>query len=138
MKPVVVDANIIIRYLDASHENHKSGVKAIEALVDRKIVIHPLTLAEVLVGAIRAGDEAGALADIREVIGASVYQEQSPPVVWARRLANTRLNAKPQLRTPDAVVLDTAIQIDGLVATFDQKLSEAAQTAGVLFDFGVS
>jgi len=135
VKPVVVDANIIIRYLDASHENHKAGVIAVAALVDREVIVHPLTLAEVLVGAIRANDEAGVLSDIREVIGASVYQEKSTPEIWARRLAKTRVSATPQLRTPDAVVLDTAIQIGGLVATFDKRLSAAAQAAGVLFVF---
>lgn len=133
MKPVVIDADIVIRYLDVSHENHEAGLQAVERLLDRFVVIHPLTLAEVLVGAIRANDETGALADIRESIGASVYQEEAAPEVWARRLAQTRFSAKPQLRTPDAVVLDTAIQIGGLVATFDQRLSAAAKDAGVLF-----
>lgn len=128
VNPVVIDANVVIRFLDALHPHHAAAVDLVEKLALEDVVIHPLTLAESLVGAIRAGDEAGALADIREVIGARDFVESQSPEQWARRVA--RLRAETSLRTPDAVVLDAARILGATVATYDLALAQAAQTEG--------
>lgn len=114
---IVVDASVLIGWLD-DHDAHH--VDAIEVLASvERFVVHPLTLAEVLVHPARGGREGEVLTRL-EAIGMVVSGQPLDPVELARLRAETRL------KMPDCVVLACARSHDMAVATFDETLAAAA------------
>lgn len=111
---IVADASVLIAWLDARDAHH---TEAIDLLASHDgFVVHPLTLAEVLVHPVRAGVEGDVLARL-SAIGMVV----SPLPTDAVRLA--RIRAETALRMPDCVVIACA-EAHGLpVGTFDTDLA---------------
>jgi predicted nucleic acid-binding protein len=118
---VVIDASVLIAWLD-DHDRHHAT--AIDVLSDvERFVVHPLTLAEVLVHPARQGQE-GEVVTRLSAIGMIVSSQALEPVGLARLRATTRL------KMPDCVVLATA-QAHGLpLVTFDDTLRSAAAALG--------
>ena len=130
MRSLVLDANTIIQYFDDSHKGHLAAVQAI-GRTKHPLLVNDLTLAEVLVGAFREDRPSERLDDIKNKIGATIVGETGEE--WAMYLAELRARVVPRLKVPDAVVLATALRVDGLVCTFDTALREAARNEGVLY-----
>jgi predicted nucleic acid-binding protein len=84
-------------------------------------------LAEVLVGPARSGQLDRASAALRQLDVIQVELDQDAPT----RLAVLR--AGTGLRLPDCCVLLAAEQVQGTVATFDERLAAAARERGFLF-----
>lgn len=120
---IVVDANVVIAALSPSHAHHRLAVDALAT--DDGLAIHPLTLAEVLVGGVRGnlGDQLAA--DIRP-LGIDVC---TPGPQESLRLAQLRVDTN--LRMPDCCVLYAATATAAAVATFDTRLAGAARTLGL-------
>ena len=129
-RPVVLDASIVIRFLDSQHPQHLSAVECLLG-VDAPLVINDLTLAEVLVGAFRTGDEMELLRTITDDMSVQVFGESG--VAWAMHLARTRATTTPKLTTPDAVVLATAQRVSGQVLSCDTRLQDAAEADNRLY-----
>jgi hypothetical protein len=83
--------------------------------------MHPLNLAEVLVGGVRIGRGQEMLGDL-EAIGIQVAER---PDGEPLRLANLRVST--ELEMPDCCVLDTALATGSTLATFDDALAAAAR-----------
>jgi predicted nucleic acid-binding protein len=117
---IVADASVLIAWLDDHDAHHADAIEAIAAV--ERFIVHPLTLAEVLVHPARTGREGAVLARL-EAIGMVLSSHPLDPVALARLRATTKL------KMPDCVVL-TCAQAHGLgVATFDRELRAAASSA---------
>lgn len=122
---IVLDAGVLIAYLDGSDANHDSAVQLLEREVDQELRASPLSLAEVLVGPARAGRVDDAVAALRDL----EIVEQPFPTDTAARLA--QLRASTSLRMPDCCVLLAAQGAPARVASFDDALAKAAGGLGL-------
>lgn len=123
---IVLDASIVIAHLDPVDPHHRAATELLAEAEVGKLLIHPLTLAEVLVGGVRVGTGAGMREDIRAMgIEVAPLDEDHP-----LRLAELRVTAK--LKLPDCCVLDLSLHRQGALATFDADLAEAASERGIV------
>ncbi|WP_437583634.1 PIN domain-containing protein [Paramicrobacterium sp. CJ85] len=88
-------------------------------------LMHSLTFTEVLIGPMRAGREALAIQALNDLR----VNEWSPGPRSAARLAKLRVESG--LKLPDCCVLDTALENDASLATFNARLSTVATEFGV-------
>ena len=114
---IVVDASVLIAWLDETDAHHHDAIDVLAA-VDQ-FVVHPLTLAEVLVHPARQGRDGDVLGRL-EAIG----MVQSTHPIDAASLA--RLRVTTGLKMPDCVVLACARTHRVDVHTFDTALARAA------------
>lgn len=115
---IVVDASVLIAYLDPRDAHHDRAVEVLAAATP-PLVVHPLTAAEVLVGPVRHGvhDAVWAvLVDIGIVV--------DPAPLDPQRLAELRV--RTGCKMPDCCVLAVAEARGCGVATFDDRLAKAA------------
>lgn len=124
---IVLDASVLIGFFEAPDAHHERAVELILRHAGDDFVASPLTLAEFLVGSARRGDQHLAEAE-RQVANLDLAQisltEQSP-----RELAELRVETG--LPLPDCAVLHAARQVGGAVASFDSRLSRAAEELGL-------
>ena len=122
---IVADASWVIALRDPEDPHHRSAVALNEATVDEIIVLHPVTLAECLVGPARLSRLDTATSDARAAFEI-VEIDVDAPLRWAG------LRATTGLRLPDAIVLDTAI-VHGasMILTFDQQLAAEARVRSI-------
>jgi predicted nucleic acid-binding protein len=117
---VVADASALIALLDTGHVHNE---RAIEQFAELEAwVIHPVTLAEVLVHPASQGREVAetAMLDLFEV-GMVLRQSIVDPVMLAEMRVTTRL------KMPDCLVMMLAVEIDAeRVLTFDDRLDTVA------------
>ncbi|MDP9428754.1 MAG: type II toxin-antitoxin system VapC family toxin [Actinomycetota bacterium] len=118
---MVLDASVLIAYLDAEDAQHKAAETLLAREIDDDFAANPLTIAEVLVGPSRTGRLDAARSALRELEVA----EWPFPANTAVRLA--RLRADTGLRMPDCCVLLAAQDAAARVAAFDDRLVRAAQ-----------
>ena len=116
---IVVDASVLIAWLDERDAHHADAIDVL-ASVDR-FVVHPLTLAEVLVYPEREGRGSDVVSRL-EAIGLIVSSRPLDPLGLAQIRASTRL------KMPDCVVLACAATHRAAVATFDDALRVAAKS----------
>jgi len=122
---IVLDASVLIGYLDATDAHHDEAEALLIRSVDEDLLVNPLTLAEVLV--VPAWDHRSrAVLDFLRDLG---VREAPFPVDTAVRLATLR--ASTSLRMPDCCVLLTAEDTGAGVASFDERLLAAAQGRGL-------
>lgn len=123
----VLDANVLIAYLDGGDNLHERAVSLLRDHADSDLVIGELTLAEVLVGPVTRGTEQAVLAAVRELAIEVVPRRHAAELTSiATALALARLRSETGLKMPDCCVLLTARQRQADVLTFDKKLARAA------------
>ncbi|MBA3795872.1 MAG: PIN domain-containing protein [Candidatus Limnocylindrales bacterium] len=117
MAVIVLDAGVLIGYLDRDDSHHARSVTVMNESAGEELHLPASAYAEVMVGAYRAG-----LADgVRERI--DELELLIDPVDRAMADAAARLRATHRsLRLPDALLLATAQQVDGEVITTDRVL----------------
>jgi predicted nucleic acid-binding protein len=120
-----MDASVLIAHLDTGDAQHERASGLLRRVAAAPLAASPLTLAEVLVGPARVGklDRAGAA--LRQLDVSTVPLEPDAPL----RLAVLR--AGTGLRLPDCCVLLAAEQVHGAIATFDERLGDAARERGL-------
>lgn len=123
---IVLDASVLIAYLDAEDAQHEAAETLLAREIDDDFAANPLTVAEVLVGPSRTGRLDAARSALR---GLEVV-EQPFPVETAVRLA--RLRADTGLRMPDCCVLLAAQDSAARIAAFDDRLVRAAESLGLV------
>lgn len=119
---IVLDANVIIAYLDGQNIHHQRADRLLTREIDDDFGVNSLTLAEVLVMPARAHR----LDAIHTVIRDLEIQELPFPGDTACQLA--QLRADTRLKMPDCCVLLVAEHTAARVATFDESLAKAAAT----------
>lgn len=122
---IVLDAGVIIAYLDASNVHHGRADILLTREIEDDFGANPLTLAEVFV--VPARDNR--LETVRTALHELEVQELPLPDVTAVKLAELR--AATGLKMPDCCVLLTAEHWEARVASFDDRLNQAATTRNV-------
>lgn len=118
---IVLDASILIAHFSSTDAHHDAAQTILEGAVDERLSIHPLTLAEVLVGAARHKTSDRLRCNIR-ALGVEQWEpdEHEPARI-------SKIRAELGLKLPDCCVLSAAIVTGGELATFDQTLAAAAR-----------
>ncbi|MFT4229698.1 MAG: PIN domain-containing protein [Microbacterium sp.] len=120
---IVLDASVLIAHL-AEEEVH--GERAFEILdSEDDLLVHPMTLAESLVGPVRTGLESDVLQTFERLGIERLRPAADEPLVLAR------LRATTSLKIPDCCVLATALEQGATLATFDSRLAQVARAMDV-------
>lgn len=122
---IVLDANVLIAFLDPSNALHERAVDVFVDNADDSLRVSALTLAEALVYPTRHSRQVEALERISE-LGVRVDEIAADSAIDI-----ARVRSATSLRLPDAVVLEAARRRGAAVATFDARLAAAARDAGV-------
>ncbi len=118
---IVLDASVLISYLDADDDRHVVAESLLAREIDDDLGMNPLTLAEVLVAPVREG----LLRQAQEALRDLEVNELPFPSDTAVRLAELR--ATTGLRMPDCCVVLAAEDAGATVASFDRQLIQAAK-----------
>ncbi len=123
MAPVVLDADVLIAFLDASDAQHESAVGALRPRLGtgQQLLIAASVYAEILVRPLQrgSGDAVDAFIDAISATIAPVDR------AIARRAAQLR-GAHRGLRLPDAISLATALVAGAEYVTLDRGLGKIA------------
>lgn len=123
---MAVDASVLIAHLDPADAHHTRSTALLLNGAPGAMLVHLLTLAEVLVGGVRLGRGVGMRDDVHAV-GIRVAPHD---VDESLRLAELR--ATTGLNMPDCCVLDVAMHHRASLATFDFALAAAARQRGLV------
>ena len=115
---IVVDASVLIAFLDANDAHHEAAVEILEE-ASPPLLVHPITAAEVLVAAIRNDIADAVWADLM-AIGVEIDNTAIDPLLLAK------LRVKTGCKMPACCVLASAATRNTAVATFDEHLHRHA------------
>ena len=118
---IVLDASVLIAYFDGEDDHHAAAETLLAQAIDDDLAANSLTLAEVLVVPVRDGRLGQTLAALLDL----EIQELPFPADTAVRLAQLRATAG--LKMPDCCVLLAAEDAAARVASFDERLVQAAE-----------
>ncbi len=118
---IVFDASVLIAYLDGDDDLHVDAETLLAAAIDDDFGANSLTLAEVFVVPARTGRMKAVQAALHEL----EMNELSFPPDTAVRLAQLRVSTG--LKMPDCCVLLAAEDRHATVASFDDRLVQAAE-----------
>jgi len=118
---ITLDASLLVAHFHRRDPHHQAASRLLADAAGETLLVHSLTLAEVLVGAVRIGRAEDMLDDLRAIGTRLAPSDDEEPM----RLA--RLRVSTGLTLPDCCVLDAAHTNNADVATFDRALARAAQ-----------
>jgi predicted nucleic acid-binding protein len=118
---IVFDASVLIAYLDGDDDLHVDAETLLAAAIDDDFGANSLTLAEVLVVPAQTGHIESVQAALHEL---EINELAFPPDI-AVRLAELRVSTG--LKMPDCCVLLAAEDRHATVASFDDRLVQAAE-----------
>jgi predicted nucleic acid-binding protein len=121
--PVVLDADVLIAFLDASDAQHETAVDLLRPRLatGEQLLIAASVYAEILVRPLQRGSDHAVGAFI-DAISATIVPTDR---VIARRAAQLR-GAHRALRLPDAISLATALVVGAEHVTLDRRLGQIA------------
>ena len=131
---IVLDASVLIAHLWPSDRHHVQASDFLRRVAGDRMLAHPLTMAEVLIGGVRVGRGAEMRQDLADIGVELADRDADEPL----RLAEIRVSSR--LKLPDCCVLDVAM-VDlakapatksVTLATFDRELAGEAIERGVL------
>jgi len=102
---IVLDASVVIGFLDAADEHHEAAVAALAASASDDLVLPATAYAEILVAPARKGS--AAVDRVEEALSALTVRLEPVTPAIARSAATLRARHR-SLRLPDALVLATA------------------------------
>ena len=118
---IALDASVLIAHLNPADTHHGEATRILLDASAEDLIVHTVTMAEVLIGGVRVGQGEQMEADLLAVgIRLAAHDEQEP-----LRLAELR--ASSGLKLPDCCVLDAAISNGASLATFDTALANVAK-----------
>jgi predicted nucleic acid-binding protein len=122
---IILDASVLIGHFESADAHHTNATALLRAHASESFAASVITLAEVYVGAARAGE-----ADrLRRLLAQLQIESLDLPAGAARRLGELRATTK--LKMPDCCVLYTAERHDAAIATLDDKLAARAADLGL-------
>jgi predicted nucleic acid-binding protein len=122
---IALDASVLIAHLNPADRHHPAATAILLAGTPGQMLVHTITLAEVLVGGVRVGQGAPMRDDLRSAGIVVAPHDDGEPL----RLAELR--ATSGLKLPDCCILDVAIHHHASLATFDEALAVVARHHGV-------
>ncbi|TXK18519.1 PIN domain-containing protein [Homoserinibacter sp. GY 40078] len=121
---IVLDASVMIALLDGADAHAAAAREFFASHASTRLTAHRLTVAETLVQAARA-DRGQEVATALTSMGVEHLDTLDDP------LALAEVRAASGLRMPDCCVLLSAVRERASLATFDDRLAEAALAVGV-------
>lgn len=118
---IVLDASVLVAHMNPADSHHEAATQILLAGTPGQMLVHPITLAEILVGGVRIGRGASMRDDLYGAGIVVVTYDDDEPL----RLAELR--ATSGLKLPDCCVLDVAVRQRASLATFDETLANAAR-----------
>ena len=123
---IILDASILIAHLENRDSHHTRATDILLNNCHDEFTCSAVTLAEVLVGAIRAGRGEHARKALAEL------QVQTLGLADGAAWELAQLRVRTGLKLPDCCVLHTAqIQPPAQIATFDVRLATGAAALGI-------
>ena len=122
---IALDTSVLIAHLNPADLHHQAATAILLAGTPGQMLVHTITLAEVLVAGVRVGRGASMHDDLRSAGIAVAPHDDGEPL----RLAELR--ATSGLTLPDCCILDVAIHYQASLATFDEALTVVALRYGV-------
>lgn len=122
---IVLDASVLIGYLDADEAHHEPATALLDREIDDDFAVNLLTLAEVLVAPSRTGQRDTVLGVLHDL------EVQTLPFPADSAVMLAQLRVDTGLTMPDCCVLLSAIQQAARLASFDDRVLRAARTAGI-------
>jgi predicted nucleic acid-binding protein len=122
---IVLDASAVIAVFFSSDVHHDQATALLQEHASRGFTVHPITLAETLVGAARAGRISQVHRQIRTMGVEPFTPDSDEPLLIAELRANTGL------KLPDCCVLATALALSAPLITFDDKLRRGARDQAI-------
>ena len=122
---IVLDASVLIGYLDAGDAHHDRATALLTREVDDDFVVNLLTLAEILVAPTRTGQRDTVLSILADLAVETLPFPEGAAVTLAQ------LRAETVLKMPDCCVLLSVLDQQARLASFDDRLVKAAHTRGV-------
>ena len=129
MAIVVLDASIVIAFLDANDAHHAAAVEAFGRARREALVLPSSAYAEILVDPWRRGPDAVAL--VRRFLTDLGIRIEPLTADIAERAARLRSGHRT-LRLPDALVLATADALDATALTCDRSWPRVSRRARVI------
>lgn len=130
MALVIVDASVLIGFLDSTDRHHRRAVAALTASRNASLFVPASAYAEILVGPARRGEET--MASVDEAMAALAIHVEPVTREIARRAAALRAG-HASLRLPDALVLATAdVLAAAAVLTADRAWPRISPRARVI------
>jgi predicted nucleic acid-binding protein len=127
---VVLDASIVIAFLDPDDALHEAAVQALTVHQHDELVIPASVHAEILVGPYRSGRKA--VAEVESFLADFAVRTEPVSVEIARSAARIRSGSR-SLRLPDALVLATADALDAdAVLTGDASWSKSSRRVAII------
>jgi predicted nucleic acid-binding protein len=123
---IVLDASVLIALISAHDAHHDLAASLLDRLAAEDFVVHPVTLAEVLVGGARLGRANRLHGELRSMGLRPSTPESDEPLILAE-LRNTT-----GLKLPDCCVLATALAFSAPVVTLDAQLARVARDQGLV------
>jgi len=117
---IVLDASVVIAHFAVADAHHGDATELLLRSAGERLVVHPLTVAEILVRPAAQGRELRQLERLQAMQVETWVMDAGAPL----RLA--RLRAGASLAMPDCCVLDLALQMQASIATFDERLARVA------------
>jgi predicted nucleic acid-binding protein len=122
---IVLDASVLIGHFEPADLHHAQATALLKAHLTDTFASSVVTLAEVYVGASRAGQ-----ADrLEQLLAQLAISSLELPADAAHRLGELR--ATTGLKMPDCCVLYTAARHDAAIATLDDTLAKRANEIGL-------
>jgi len=123
MGAVILDASVVIGLLDTADIHHERAVDDVETAdrAQHTVLIPASAYSEALVAFARENR----IADARDAIAAMGIAITPLTAPIAETAAELRAY-HPRLRLPDAIVLANARNLDALLLSYDQRLTELA------------
>lgn len=122
---IALDASVLIAHLNPADTHHQAATTLLLGSAPGQLLVHTVTLAEVLVGGVRIGQGASMRDDLHAA-GIAIAPHDDDESL---RLAEVR--AASGLKLPGCCVLDVAVHHQATLATFDDALAAAARRLGV-------
>jgi predicted nucleic acid-binding protein len=126
---VVLDASVVIAFLDARDSHHSAALTALGQAREETLVLPASAYAEVLVDPWRRGQDAVAV--VRELVAELGIRIQPLTADVAERAARLRAE-QGSLRLPDALVLATTDVLAGTALTCDRAWLRASRRVRVV------
>lgn len=122
---IVLDASVLIGHFEPADAHHADATALLKAHLSDSFASSVVTLADVYVGASRAGQ-----ADrLDQLLAQLAVTSLELPASAAARLGELR--AMTGLKMPDCCVLYTAERHNAAIATFDDTLADRATNIGL-------
>lgn len=122
---IVLDASVLIGYLDAKDAHHDRATALLTREIDDVFAVNLLTLAEILVAPTRTGQRDEVLALLDDLAVETLQFPVEAPTMLAR------LRVETLLKMPDCCVLLSALDRRARLASFDTRLVEVAKARGI-------